>query len=164
MSKQCGWECKLYNYFRQLSRIQWSGQCTWLWPRSVSVKYMLSSCTHAKECSVQQCLQLPKLEATQLAISITIDKYRCLYIQVMASQVVLVVKNLLASSGDTRDEGPIPGLGRFPGEGHGNPLQYFCLENLVDRGVWRATVHRVTKSQAWLKWLSMHAHIQVIDR
>ena len=54
----------------------------------------------------------------------------------MASQVVLVVKNLLASSGDTRDEGPIPGLGRFPGEGHGNPLQYFCLENLMDRGVW----------------------------
>ena len=124
MSIQCGWECKLYNYFRQLSRIQWSGQCTWLWPRSFSIKYMLSSCTHAKECSVQQCLQLPKLESTQLAISITTDKYRYLYIQVMASQVVLVVKNPPSSAGDTRDVGLIPGLGRFFRGGNGNPLQY----------------------------------------
>ena len=164
MSIQCGWECKLYNYFRQLSRIQWTGQCTWLWPRSFSIKYMLSSCTHAEECSVQQCLQLPKLEATQLSINVTIDKYRYLYIQVMASQVVLVVKNLLASAGDRRDVGLIPGLGRFPGEGHGNPLQYIFLENPVDTGVWQATVHRVIKSQTWLKWLIMHTQIHVIDR
>ena len=47
--------------------------------------------------------------------------------------------------------GLIPGLGRFPGGGHGNPLQYFCLENPVDREASRATVHRVTKSQTWLK-------------
>ena len=50
----------------------------------------------------------------------------------------------------------IPGLGRSPGEGNGNPLQYSCLENLMDRGAWRATVHGVTKSQTQLKWLSMH--------
>ena len=45
-----------------------------------------------------------------------------------------------------------------PGEANGNPPQYSCLENPVDRGTWQATVHRVTKSQTWLKWLSMHAH------
>ena len=44
------------------------------------------------------------------------------------------------------DEGSIPGLGRFPGEGHGNPLQYSCLENSMDRGTWQATVHGITKS------------------
>ena len=52
----------------------------------------------------------------------------------------------------------IPGLGRSPGGGHGNPLQSSCLENPVDRGVWRATVHGVAKSQTRLKWLSIHAH------
>ena len=45
-----------------------------------------------------------------------------------------------------RDQGLIPGSGRYPGGGHGNPLQYSCLENPVDRGVWRATVHRVAQS------------------
>ena len=55
--------------------------------------------------------------------------------------MVLVVKNLPANAGDIRDVGSILGLGRFPGEGHGNPLQDSCLENPVDRGDWRATVH-----------------------
>ena len=45
------------------------------------------------------------------------------------------------------DAGLIPGLGRSPGEGNGNPLQYSCLENFKDRGAWQATVHRVLKSQ-----------------
>ena len=48
------------------------------------------------------------------------------------------------------DTGLIPGLGRSPGEGNGNPLQYSCLENPVDRGTWWATVYRVSKSQTWL--------------
>ena len=56
-----------------------------------------------------------------------------------ASQVVLVVKNLPANSGDIRDTGSIPGWGRSPGGGHGNPFQYSCLENPMDRGAWRAT-------------------------
>jgi len=51
-----------------------------------------------------------------------------------ASQVALVVKNPPANAGDIRDTGSIPGLGRSPGGGHGNPLQYSCLENLMDRG------------------------------
>ena len=50
----------------------------------------------------------------------------------MASQVVLVVKNLPANAGDIRDVGLIPGLGRSPGEGNGNPLQYSCLENPME--------------------------------
>ena len=56
----------------------------------------------------------------------------------------------------TRDLGSIPGSGRFPGGGHGNPLQYSCLENPMDGGLWQATVQRVTKSRTWLKQLSTH--------
>ena len=50
----------------------------------------------------------------------------------------------------------MPGLGRSPGGGHGNPLQYSCLENPMDRGVWQATVHKAGKSGAQLKRLSKH--------
>ena len=57
-----------------------------------------------------------------------------------------MVKNPPANAGDTGDAGSIPGSGRSPGLGHGNPLQYSCLENLMDRGGWWATVHRVAKS------------------
>ena len=64
-----------------------------------------------------------------------------------ASQVALVVKNPLANAGDKRDVGSIPGSGRFPGEGQGNPLQYSCLDNPMDRGAWWATVHRAAKSE-----------------
>ena len=70
--------------------------------------------------------------------------YICTYI--WAFQVALVVKNPPANAGDVRDMGSIPRLGRSPGGGHGNPLRYFCLENPMDRGAWRATVHRITKS------------------
>ena len=58
----------------------------------------------------------------------------------------------------TGDAGSISGLGRSPGEGNGNPLQYPCLENPMDRGAWWATVHGVAKSQTWLKWLSRQAY------
>jgi len=65
--------------------------------------------------------------------------------------VALVVKNLPENARDIRDMDSIPGLGRSPGGGNGNPLQYSCLENPMDRGAWKATVHRVTKSQTRLK-------------
>ena len=68
-----------------------------------------------------------------------------------ASQTALVVKNPTASAGDVRDIGLIPGSGRAPGGGHENPLQYSCLENLLDRGAWQITVHGVTKSRTQLK-------------
>ena len=61
-----------------------------------------------------------------------------------ASQVVPVVKNQPGNAGDIRDTSSIPGLGRSPGEGHGNLLQYSCLENPMDRGDWQATIHGVT--------------------
>ena len=56
-----------------------------------------------------------------------------------------MVKNLPANAGDIRNAGLIPGLGRSPGGGHGNILQYSCLENPMDREAWRATVHGAAK-------------------
>ena len=64
----------------------------------------------------------------------------------VASYLVLVAKNPPANAGDIRDVGSILGLGRSPGEINGNLLQYSCLENPMDRGVWWAAVHRVEKS------------------
>ena len=69
-----------------------------------------------------------------------------------------MVKNLLANAGDSTDAGSIPGLGRSPGEGNGNPFQYSCLENSMDRGAWWATVHGVAKSWDNTEQLSTHAH------
>ena len=71
-----------------------------------------------------------------------------------ASQAVLVVENLPANTGDIRDSSSIPGSGRSPGGGHGNPLQYSWLEEPMDRGAQQATVHRVAKSRTRLKQLS----------
>ena len=67
-----------------------------------------------------------------------------------------VVENLPANTGDAGDAGSIPGSERFPGGGNGNPLQYSCLENRMDRGAWQATVHGVAKSRTRL---SMHAYL-----
>ena len=68
------------------------------------------------------------------------------------------VKNSSANVGDLRDASLKPGSGRSPEEGNGNPLQYSCLENPMDRGAWRAIVPGVEKSQTRLKWLSTRAH------
>ena len=61
--------------------------------------------------------------------------------------MALVVKNPSANAGDVRELDSIPGLGRSPRGEHGNPIQYSCLENPMERGAWGATVHRVAKSQ-----------------
>ena len=71
-----------------------------------------------------------------------------------ASQVAPVVKNLPANAADAREMGLIPGSGRSLGGGHDNPLQYLCMEYPMDRGDWRATVHRPTKSWTQLKQLN----------
>ena len=67
-----------------------------------------------------------------------------------------MVKNLPANEKDAGDVGLIPGSGSLPGGGHGNPLQYSCLENSIDRGAWWATVHGVTKS-----WTQLRTHIHI---
>ena len=75
----------------------------------------------------------------------------------LTSQVAIVVNNLTANAEDIRDVGLVPGSGRSLVGGHGNSLQYSCLENLMDREAWQAVAYRVAKSWAWLKWLSMQA-------
>ena len=65
--------------------------------------------------------------------------------------MALVVKNMPANAGDIRDARSIPGSGRSPGGEHGNPLQYSCLDKLVDRRALRATVHKIIKSLTQLK-------------
>ena len=69
-------------------------------------------------------------------------------ITIITSQVAQVVKNPPANPGDTGEVGSISRLGRSPGEGNGNPLQYSCLEKPMDRGVWWDTLHGVSRSQA----------------
>ena len=68
------------------------------------------------------------------------------------------VKELVSNAGYVTDGGLIPRLGRSPGGEHGNPLQYSCLENPMDRGAWRATIQGVAQSQTRLKRQSMHTH------
>ena len=87
------------------------------------------------------------------------SRYLELILLVWDSQVVLVVKTCLpANARDIRNLGLIPGSGRSPGGGHGNSVKYSCLENPMDREVWRATAHRVTNSQMGLKQLNTHIH------
>ena len=76
-----------------------------------------------------------------------------------ASLVAQMVKESACNAGDL---GSIPGLGRSPGGGHGNTLQYSCLENPTDRGAWQVMVYRVTKSQTGLKRLSTHTAQHVL--
>ena len=73
------------------------------------------------------------------------DLDACYFAQ-RASPVAQLVKILPANAGNARDMGLIPGSGRFPGEGNGNPLQYSCLENSMDRGAWLSTVYEVAES------------------
>ena len=82
------------------------------------------------------------------------------YKPIWVSQVVLVIKNPPVNAGDLDSYGS----GRSPGEGNGNPLQFSCLENPMDREAWWAIVHRVAKSQTRLKWLSTHARVVLMKK
>ena len=75
-----------------------------------------------------------------------------------------VVKNPPASAGATGDVGLIPELRRSPGEGNGNPLQYSCLGNPMDRGAWQVTVHGIAKSRTWLNRFSLSHHKAAFGR
>ena len=79
----------------------------------------------------------------------------------LASQVALVVKKPPAGVGYVRDMGSIPGSERSFGEGNGNPFQYSCLGNPMDRGAWQPTVHKVVKSQTRLKQLSPERDVKL---
>ena len=81
-----------------------------------------------------------------------------------ASQVALVVKNLFANAGDIRDVGLIPGSGKSPGEENGSPLQYFCLENPVDRGACGPVVHGVAKSLTRLSDFTFTFHFHALEK
>ena len=85
--------------------------------------------------------------------------FACTCMHTQASQMALVVKNPPGKAGRHRDVGSIPGLGRPPAGGLSNLLQHSCLENPMDGGAWRATVHSVAKSQTRLKQLSMPGHM-----
>ena len=73
-----------------------------------------------------------------------------------------MVKNLPANAGDVTEVSSVTGSGRSPGGGHGNPLQYSCLENPMDRRAWWVTGHRVAKSQTQLKQLSTAQHTSFV--
>ena len=78
-------------------------------------------------------------------IQLSADGWSCTPSLPRGSQVALEVKNLPANAGDIRDTGSVPGSGRSPRGEHGNPLQYSCLENPMDRRVWRATIYKVSE-------------------
>ena len=80
-----------------------------------------------------------------------------IYMLRWASCVALVAESPPANPGDLREVSSISGLGTSPGAGTGNPFQYSCLGNPMDRGAWQAMVHRVAKSHTRLKHLSSHA-------
>ena len=73
-----------------------------------------------------------------------------------------LVKNPPANIGDTRDAGSIPGSGRSPGVGNGNPLHYYCLQKPMDRGAWQTTVHGVTKELDMTEHTHTHTHTYIL--
>ena len=77
--------------------------------------------------------------------------------------MVLLVKNPPANVGDIRDEDSIPGSGRSPGRSYGNPLQYSCLENPMNRGSGQATIHRVTERKSWSRLKRVSIRLQCYD-
>ena len=106
-------------------------------------------CVHGWEC-----------ECVYESVGVCVHVYMCVYLCVYGVfQVVLVVKNLPASAGGIRDVDSIPGSGKAPGGGQGNPLQCSCLEDPLDRGAWWATVYRVSETRTQLKWLSTHTRV-----
>ena len=132
--------------------------CLWLWQEGVSRRLTVNKsvyCLFFRNKCKSSCFSIslfprnnykPMLNAFNLEILLPF----------WDSQVAIVIKNLLANAADIRDTGLIPGLRRSPGEGHGNSLQYSCLENPMDRGAWWAMVHRV-QSLTWLKRINTYA-------
>ena len=87
-----------------------------------------------------------------------------MHICVYASQVELVVKNLPANAADVRVMGSISELGSSPRRKHGNPIQYSCLENPMERGAWLYMVHKIAKSQTQLSNYHFHKHTHIYGK
>ena len=92
----------------------------------------------------------------EIKANVTIQKELELFQHFGSSKVAVVVKNPEANMGDVEDAGSIPGSVRCPGGGYGNPLQYSCPENPMERGAWWATVYRAANTRTRLKLLSLH--------
>ena len=128
------------------SRCPCVGSASWVpWDTALSI-------------SEPQCLHL-KSRGAELVLVALVAGREVWYLLSGASQVALVVKNPSASAGDVRTSGSMPGSGRPPGGGHGNLLQYACLESPMDIGAWRATVHKVAKSWTRLSDLASTPHL-----
>ena len=78
--------------------------------------------------------------------------------------MALAVKIPPANTGHIRGEGSTPGLGRCPGDGHGHPLQYSCLENPMETGAWRAKVRRVAKNQTQTRLMRLNTHMHGLNK
>ena len=99
-------------------------------------------------------------------MKVLVHAFWCLFVRIALSfyglPQWLCIKESTCNAGDTGDAGSIPRWGSFPGGEHGNPLRYSCLETSMERGAWWGIVHRVTKSQIWLKWLSVLASLCIV--
>ena len=100
--------------------------------------------------------KIPRTEEPGWLQSIGSQRARYYWSDWTCTHIYRASQVMRANAGDIRDVGLIPGPKDSPGEGHGKPLQYSCLENPMNRGVWQATVHGVAKSQTWLTQLSTH--------
>ena len=115
------------------------------YPVQALASWAISLLPHGSSKKLQLQIDKGKEETTYTRANCTLPLTSSLAITLTVGTGGSVVKNLPANAGDA---GLIPGLGRPPGGGHGNPVQYSCLENPMDRGAGQATVHGVTKSQA----------------
>ena len=148
-----GWSRWRMLFLPGVAMAAWASSCGDVAVRMLPCSTSASGSLRAPKPRTASALALPWLFQSRWYRSSTVC---CLPRLIEASQVMLVVKNLPANARGVRDTGLIPGSGRSPGGGHGNPLQYSCLENSLDRGAWWATVRRIAQSWMWLKWLSMH--------
>ena len=132
------------------NEIEWSGT-HWKW-------YLIMWASVKKECEITLYEWLENMKISQSLFSYTVAKRHSLQKKKKVLLWWLSGKESTCNVGAPGDEGLILGFGRSPGGEHGNPLQYSCLENPMDRGAWQAIAHRVTKSQTWLKRLSIAQH------
>ena len=123
------------------------------WPAGVSTTTGSCACTHVPTHTHTHIFKFWTLWVCECVWEREQESSRAYHLLGFPSGTV--VKNLPANAGDSRDTGLIPGSGRSPGGGHGNPLQYSCLENSMDRGAWWAAVHGIAKSRTWLSMYTL---------